>query len=258
MIRRVYGICFLCILFVFACNGCTSARVEDIPPKEAEVEENSNPNVATYTNDKPNIDGKIDECWSKVRKLQVNNHYLQIEDSKKAQNTGYVSVMWDEQNLYLLGVVQDADVTKLDRINFWISETFIESSEGFKYPFSANPKYGMYYTCINPDGELFLYSSTEGRPVDFSKIEGYQCKGSTSEDGYIVEVLIPKQSDAIWKEGHVLGFDVSIDTYYTGETLRGKWPTEEDGEYHELYCNWNGAGAYWEDASQLGKLEFIK
>ena len=63
---------------------------------------------------------------------------------------------------------------------------------------------------------------------------------------------IPKQRPIEWSEGHFLGFDVSIDTHYTGDIGRAIY------NGHELYCNWNGVGAYWEDARQLGKLRFCK
>lgn len=222
---------------------------------DVEIEVKFTPGVI-YATEKPVIDGTIDASWEKAAKLYANQHLIEIPGEGKFQNTGYVSLMWDEQYLYLLGVVEDGDVSEEDRINFWISESFKgDLGENAYAPYSSDLSYGMYYSIVNPYGKQFLYYSDKGRPVDFSGVGGYICRtGTLNEDrgGYIVEIMIPKQSSAEWKAGHLLGFDVSIDTYYTGETERAIYNNQE------LYCYWNGAGAYWSDASKLGSLMLLK
>lgn len=59
-----------------------------------------------------------------------------------------------------------------------------------------------------------------------------------------------------YKEGHHIGFDVSIDTYFALETERAEIATAEG--VVQAYCNWNGQGKYWEEASALGNLKLAK
>lgn len=257
----------IAVLLVSMCFsfGCTNSN--DDVKTEIQINEEKNEIIEetssikaeiTYATQKPIIDGERDECWDNADKLYTEGHILQINASDDViQNKGYVSLLWDENNLYLLGVVDDVDITKYDRINFWIAETYIEPNE--VVPYTSDPSVGNYYSIVTPHNEQLLYESTEGKPVDFiNDIKGYECKttrliGETGDHvGYIVEMKIPKQSYADWKEGHLLGFDVSIDTYFSGETTRATYNDES------MYCYWNGAGKYWEYASALGCLRFVK
>ncbi len=256
-------LCIIC--FSFGCgkgseeeesskdDKTNSKQEENIADNEDEEEEEAIPERvgAMYAAVQPVIDGEIDDCWASASKLYTDGEY--VKGSK--QSHGYVSVMWDENNLYFLGVVDDVDITERDLINFWISETYCSAAvseassvNSSNIPYSNNPSDGMYYVLVNPYATQVSHMYQNGINFD-TDVSGFECK-STQFDGetkgYIVEVKIPRQSDTLYTEGHFMGFDVSIDTYFSNHTER------------QSYCYWNGAGKYWTYATALGRLPFLK
>lgn len=254
-------ICIICFCLGCGNDGKAENREDDKinSSQEEDTSDDGDETVPTragamYAEVQPVIDGEIDDCWANTSKLYTDGNY--VKGSK--QSHGYVSVMWDENNLYFLGVVDDVDITEKDCIAFWISETYhtsaISSDNGVNstvLPYSSNLSDGMYFSIVNPYGTQFVYTDGEGEPVnDFdTRVIGYECKTSQFDGdtkGYIVEMKIPKQSDAVYTEGHFMGFDVSIDTYFSNKEKR------------DSYCNWSGIGQYWNYASDLGRLPLLK
>lgn len=217
----------------------------------------------TYADKKPKIDGEIDECWENVSKQNIERtpEYEGVHEASKPQgiSTGYIKLMWDEDNLYLLSEINDVDVTPYDRLNLWFSETYLENtckstasdylSQNGGISYSSKVSDGKYYSIVNPYGQQLLCENptTGVKPIDFAnKVKGYECKCTVTDTGYIVEMKIPKQSEAVYEEGHAIGLDVSIDTYYTGQ--------EERHSYACLY----GKGKYWTYADHLEMAPLIK
>ena len=239
-----------CYLEAFSVDGknCLDDVVNDVYvinniQANVEIEVKFAPSVV-YANEKPVIDGQIDESWEKASKLYTDNEYSStILAGRRPESHGYVSIMWDEEYLYFLAVVTDIDVCNGDVVNLWLSETYIEAEQEIGF---STFESGKYYMLINPDGgfeEYYKYNSTvydyEGR-CQAVATKTVNLAGMTM--GYVVEVRMKKQTTGEYAEGHAIGFDVSIDTWFTGETERYE------------YCNWMGKGSYWRDAAGLGKL----
>lgn len=202
----------------------------------------------------PTIDGEIDDAWNTAGRIYTYGHKEYAN-----QASGYVSALWDEENLYFLAVVYDNDITEKDMCNLWINEDY--SKTGWvereqttdneivtggtirtKYP--ANSSDGAYCLCINPLGRLNYYAG-----YDMSKANGLNIKYkrlSTEEGeeyGYVLEVKIPVQTTGKrYAENDEIGFNVSIDDYVTGNPER------------VTYCNWIDEGEYWSDPGVLQKI----
>lgn len=201
--------------------------------------------VYASTQKKPVIDGRIDEneIWNNAVKFYAENSY-----PNDNQTGGYYSLAWDEDNLYLLAVVEDTDITTYDQVNFWIAETYIEKTEediGIRY--SNNPTAGTYYTVVTSDG--VNRSAAYNNGIDFDIVEGFEFAAliDDSLNFYTVEIKIPKQSTTTYEAGHSIGFDGSIDFYST-----------RSGSTRDSYRNIFGYGWYWEFASHLEELKLIK
>lgn len=260
--RLSIAIAILCVLSMNI--GCSSKNneTEKTDANQPTEENNAESLIATtnakgiveYAFEKPIIDGEIDECWDNIGRLFTDNNYREYNlNPSRRMSKGSVSLMWDEDNLYLLGVVEDVDIVEKDMISFWISETYIKPDEENLIAYSDNPSEGMYFILTNPNGLNPIYTDGEGKPIDFPKtIEGYECKATVTGQKYVVEIKMPIQSDIEWESGHLMGFDVSVDTYFSGEDKRGE---DQKGS---MYCNWNGEGAYWSYANCLGSLVLVK
>ena len=208
-----------------------------------EIEVKFAPSVV-YATQKPVIDGQIDDDWANASKLYTDNRYISGTGALQPQSHGYVSIMWDEEYLYFLAVVTDRDVCEMDCVNLWIAETYIESDQSIAYTPALSD--GRYYVVSNPDGvykpceEYWNDKNYYGGSYEIATNKISNAVGMAT--GYVVEVKMKKQTAGEYEQGHAIGFDVSIDTWFTGETERYD------------YCNWMGVGHYWSDAAGLGKL----
>jgi hypothetical protein len=177
----------------------------------------------------PVIDGQLtDSVWE-------NANMLTIDDN--VQEYGYVRVLWSESGLYFGAEVFDDTVCAIDRINFWVAETAVAYDENLSY--TPDASLGRYYLCVTPYAQLLQYGDGVWSPA----IRTIATTRTT--EGYNVEVFIPKLSSVNFKEGHMIGLDVSIDYFNSVE------------EERDFYVDWYGQGHYWSNPSALKAIELI-
>lgn len=198
----------------------------------------------------PVLDGKIDPVWNNVPTLtlerinETNGTY--IEDAN-----AWVKILWTEKGFYYLANVHDSSLVAMDKVNFWVSERYLEPhyDAGFtiiKVPYSNLASDGNYSICLDITGNNVHYSGIN--------IENYWDQNSTvkiTDYGYIAELFVPCLSETSLYEGMEIGFDVSVD-YYSNPNS-----TSVDSD-RDAYSFWGGIGHYWSDISGLVKMTLIK
>ncbi len=184
---------------------------------------------AQYAETAPVIDGTIDTVWDTAQRFDVDNRW------EAGLTKGYVKVMWRETGLYFLGVMEDEVVVASDTCNFWVCETATDIMSDY----SKNPAEGKYAVCIGSDGQ-------DVWDTDILDVPNVQCKTKLIDGGWVIEVYVPRLSAGGFTENQLIGFDCSIDSY------------DSDNEERKDYCNWFGAGSYWENVAALYKLPLKK
>jgi hypothetical protein len=186
------------------------------------------------------IDGEIDEKWVDVRQFDiatvVDPENLAPHDVTDENDlSGYFKVLWDEDNLYVLGVVKDDILIKTDNGN--------ETDHLNIYLDPENSKVAA------PEDEPGLISV--GAAYDTEEIKGriapgwgnppgYDFKLKTTEDGYVVEFKIESDSIRLNKleAGMMIGLDVKInDVDDTTEVNRDQlaWIDKDDLIYRDVW-----------------------
>lgn len=191
---------------------------------------------AAYAEEAPVIDGVIDDIWAGTDAFYSDFGYM--EDM--GQGYGYAKILWSEDKLYMLAVIEDATLEGIGEdstangANFWVSET-ASTETGF-----GNVA-GDWHYFANQDGNTNYYTGN-----DMSEI--VIC-ATTKEDGYyIVEIEIPVQTEGLtYTEGSMIGFNLSVDDDLDGDNGR------------DAFCTWidHNENAYWSDPSCLGKVELV-
>lgn len=214
-------------------NG-SSYKIENISKRTLIEAEFSKGVVYVSENEKPTVDGEIDQVWYNSAKFNTAFH---ISEGNNMQGPLYkdseIRVMWNETGLYFLARVYDMTVMAYDRCNFWVSEVYSNKTQ----PYSSKAEDGNYAMCINPDGQNICYTNLD--------ISNYWTVGTTQTvDGYIVEVFVPVLGKNPLVVGGQIGFDVSVD-YYSGSSER------------DIYSYCFGLGCYWENVGALKALTLI-
>lgn len=190
------------------------------------------------TEQAPAVDGFIEAVWETTEAVWSDAFY--VEGSGQAH--GYSKILWTEDALYFLSVIDDAtmqgigDDSTTNIINLWVSETA-----------SAENAYGVvagdYHYASNAAGNTYHYCGN-----DMSQIA--ECKAVATETGYIVEVKVPVQTpDYTFTEGSLMGFNLSVDDDFDGDNQRDACST---------WQNYETTGAYWAEPSCLNKVELVK
>ena len=194
--------------------------------------------IATYASKKPVIDGKIDDIWEKTEKMvgeQINWFYgTQIPEGTYEGDLvkSYAQILWDEEGLYLLGVVFDTTITKNDvdarnSVDFWISEC---NTKEMGYQISGDWNY-----CLASDG-------TEQQYVGLGDICSVVEKAiKIYRDKYVVEAFVPYQSTLKPKDGIRIGFNVSFNDDTDGDGVSNVctyWKVSDDSQVY-----WGNTGA---------------
>ncbi len=186
--------------------------------------------TAQYAETAPVIDGTIDAVWDNAQKFNVVNLYTEGVGQAK----GKVSVMWRENGLYFLGIMEDELVVDNDACNFWVCETATDMAADY----SQNPADGRYAVCIGSNCQDVWNTG-------ILRVPNVECKTQLTDGGWVIEVYVPRLSAGGFTENAYIGFDCSIDSY-SGNTDR------------DSYCNWYGQGWYWSNVSALYKLQLKK
>ncbi|MBQ2279102.1 MAG: discoidin domain-containing protein, partial [Clostridia bacterium] len=191
--------------------------------------------IANYAGIKPVIDGKIDAIWSATAAQEST----WPGDLNGEGISGYTKILWDEDNLYFLGVVNDpttlqaANPTTTDSIDFWVSETY---SDEMGYPLE-----GDYQLALSP------YNTYGGNKApDLVNETGAVINGDGT---YVVEFSIPWQTQGLTPAaGHVFGYNASFNNDLDGDGKRDSWTS---------WVEWSGM-PYWSDTMWLGQVELVK
>ena len=192
--------------------------------------------------DAPNIDAKVDKVWDNVSAFYAENIYNDNVKTPFSEEFSYLKVMWNETGLYFLGYVYDSKVVSTDRFNIWFSEVYTNVTGAY----STDPSDGNYAICVNPRGENLLYTNmnvSQYWTVDTREIQ----------DGYIVEIFMPKLGNVDLQEGNLVGLDLSVD-YYSVEDYEVSNGTPK----RDFYANWWGKGNYWSNVGALKPMKLVK
>lgn len=140
--------------------------------------------------------GGDESAWDAADTIDVNNYAMAWEGAK-----GTAKVLWDEENLYILFKVTDADLNasspnayEQDSI-----EVFIDENNG-KTPYYEEDD-GQFRVGYN---ELVSYGSN-GTP----KVGEVKSAVIVGDGGYTVQVQIPFQTIKA-KKGTIIGFDLQV------------------------------------------------
>lgn len=135
----------------------------------------------------PKIDGEIDAVWDKAEKINVNNFVVAWQGA-----TSNVSLMWDEDYLYILYAVKDlalnadsADIIGQDSV-----EAFVKDGD---------------ITHVYRVGHKNAAEYGDGGAPDSTFVSAVKLVSG----GYVVEMAIPLQDSAA-KNGTVVSFDAQV------------------------------------------------
>ena len=150
--------------------------------------------IATRTPVPPRIDGKVDAVWLRAKKY---DHFIQRypDQGKPATEETYFLVMYDDENLYLLFIMRDADPQNIparlvdrdyyfspdDNINFYL-DTFNDQQRAFY--FSTNP------LGVKRDGLI----SNNGNRLDLNWDCVFDVAARKNKYGWVAEFKIPLKS----------------------------------------------------------------
>lgn len=142
----------------------------------------------------PTIDGTVDAVWNNAAEISVNQYQMAWQGA-----TGVAKALWDNENLYVLVQVSDAQLDKASD-NAWEEdsvEIFLDQNNEKTASYQADD--GQYR--VNFDNE------TSFNPASIA--EGFQSATKVSGTNYTVEVKLPLKAITP-ADGTKLGFDVQI------------------------------------------------
>lgn len=206
--------------------GTTPVPGDSLPP---EIH-----NTAAYAHTAPVIDGYSEAIWETVPTSTTYSHY------EEGQAYSSFQLLWDEGHLYFFATVFDETISCCESnsvangINFWVSETNSQ-----KDSFNLEP--GDWHIFCNQDGKTNYYT---GNPEAQKKAT----LATQIGDGYYtVECAMPLLTEGFaLTEGHIIGFDVSVDDDVDGDNVRDK------------YATWADLGNYWEYTHDLANVKLVR
>jgi len=183
----------------------------------------------------PIIDGIKDDVWSSTYELTI--------DEGNSDVVAYVSILWNEAGLYFFAEIFDSTTNVSDRCNFWVSERLYNYSPSMIYPETE----GAYYLCLNPHGENQYYLPGSIAADKYVDMTGkYQVATQVYDvEGYAIELYVPVFGNTAFTHLHSIGFNVSVDDYYTADSER------------ESYIYWAAIGKYWENPSATAEVVLL-
>jgi hypothetical protein len=196
--------------------------------------------IANYAGIKPVIDGKIDAIWDATAAQEST--YPGDRDGEGI--SGYTKILWDEDGIYYLGVVNDpttlmeANPAGTDSIDFWVSETY---SDEMGYPLA-----GDYQISLSPYNTLGGYYIGNEKAPESVKEHAAVINGDGT---YVLEIAMPwMDPDFKPAAGAVIGYNASFNNDIDGDAARDSWTS---------WVEWNGM-PYWSDSMWLGQVELVK
>lgn len=161
------------------------------------------------------VDGTADDVWADVPELPVNNRVV-CDNKGDSTTAATAKLAWDENNLYGLVKVTDADIDataanahQRDGVEFFLDEDYSMDKE-----FSVNTdafQYRITGFTKNDDGTAKAALTNEiagGSDAAKKDYAGIETAYSFTDDGYVVEFKIPFK--AAKKAGELVGFDTIV------------------------------------------------
>ena len=189
---------------------------------------------------KPVIDGVIDDVWVAADKMYGTEYGGELTNDNIVAS--YASLMWDDEGLYLLGVMYDVtypevgvDTGARNSIDLWVSETYTDD------------------TAYSADGDWHYCKASTGEEVYYTGNETVYDEATTAvqiyDDHYVVEIFCPWQTEGYNPEiGGFLGFTVSFNDDANGDGERDMYSYWKTTEFSE---------AYWSETMALPKIQFV-
>ncbi|MFC4304357.1 endo-1,4-beta-xylanase [Cohnella boryungensis] len=156
--------------------------------------DSSEANQATAKYAVPVIDGSVDAVWSQTAEIPINRYQMAWQGA-----TGVAKALWDNQNLYVLIQVSDAQLDK-SSANVWEHdsvEIFLDENNGKTSFYQAD------------DGQFRINFDNETSFNPPSLADGFVSAVQVSGTNYTVEAKIPLKS-IVPDNNRKLGFDVQI------------------------------------------------
>lgn len=151
-------------------------------------------NQSTAAYGSPVVDGAVDRVWSNAAELPVNRYQMAWQGA-----SGVAKTLWDDQYLYVLIQISDAQLDK-SSANVWEQdsvEIFLDENNG---------KTSFYQ---DDDGQFRVNFDNETTFNPASIAEGFHSATKVSGTNYTVEVRIPFKKITV-SNGKTIGFDVQI------------------------------------------------
>ena len=195
---------------------------------------------ANYASVKPTIDGKVDAIWDTTAAQESTYP----GDMNGEGISGYTKILWDEDGIYYLAVVNDPTTLMADSpagtdsVDFWVSETL---SDDIGYPLE-----GDYQVSLSPYDVIGGYyignPDAPGAVIEHAAV--------INGDGtYVLEISMPWMTpDFAPEEGHIMGFNASFNNDIDGDAARDSWIS---------WGPWDGM-PYWSDSMWLSQVELVK
>jgi endo-1,4-beta-xylanase len=178
----------------------------------------------------PAIGGALDPLWNSAEELSINQYLMAWQGA-----AGTAKVLWDEQYLYVLAQVQNAELNKASPNAYEQDsvEVFIDENNGKTSYFEAD------------DGQYRVNFANETSFNPRSLAEGFVSYTAVSEKAYIVIMKIPFRTVAPTPNMRI-GFDAQIN----GASAQG---------IRQSVSIWNDtSGNSFQDTSGYGTLQLVK
>jgi len=178
---------------------------------------------------KPSLDA-ADPLWQTAKEIPINQYTMAWQGA-----SGAARALWDEENLYVLITVNNAELNKANPAPYEQDSVEIFIDEG-------NHKAGYMQA---DDGQYRVNFDNEGSFTPESIETGFESQAVVSGKTYTVTARIP------WKtikpqEGAIIGFDLQIN----GASARGM---------RQSVTVWNDiTGNAWQDPSLYGLLRLVR
>lgn len=200
---------------------------------------------ATATYGTPVVDGVADSAWDKAAAMEVNQYQMAWQGA-----LGTAKAMWDEENLYVLLSVSDAQLDKASA-NAWEQD----SVEVFLDENSARTSFYQ-----EDDGQFRVNYDNETSFNPEALSDGFASATVVSGTSYTVEMKIPFKTITP-KTGMEIGFDAQINDGKDGARQSvAAWNDSTGNGYQDtsVYGMLKLVGATGDGFTDLGDVDWAK